>query len=381
MRFTAESLQRYLFEELLPLWRDHGIDRDTGAFLYHLDHRRVPAANPERRLRIQARQIWVFSCAAALGAGVWARALAEQGFECLLARFHDPLHGGFWLMTSPAGEPLDRRKELYEHAFVLLACAAWFSVSRDDRARRVAGEVWGLIGEHLADPDHGGFFDGGDEAWRAHRDMRRQNPHMHLFEALLAWAEVEPGGPWLDRADAIRSLLEGIFFDSSAGVLVEYFDAAWRRAAGPSGELVEPGHHFEWVFLLEEHGRLRRRPAWCETSDRLFEWATSHGVDPSGGVFDELRRDGSVARATKRVWPQTERLRALATRYRCRRDSADLRRLHALLGFVWDRYVIDEHGGWKEQLDPENRIVSEHMHATTVYHVFGALTAVGSVLG
>src|SRR5690606_32211788 len=118
----------------------------------------------------------------------------------------------------------------------------------------------------LADPVHGGFFDGGDESWTPRSEPRSQNPHMHLFEALLAWAEADPGGPWLDRADSIRALFDRFFFDAEAGILAEHFDRDWRRASGPAGEVVEPGHHFEWVYLLEEHGRLRRRPAWCDAS-------------------------------------------------------------------------------------------------------------------
>jgi mannose/cellobiose epimerase-like protein (N-acyl-D-glucosamine 2-epimerase family) len=380
MRFTAEDLRGYLLTELLPLWRDHGRDRERGGFLYHLDHDRVPAENPERRVRVQARQTWVFSRAAAMAGGAWARDVAARGYDELLERFHDPVHGGFWLMTTPAGEPLDRRKELYEHAFVMLASAAWFVVSDDPRARRVADEIWGLVGTHLADPAHGGFFDGADEAWQPAREVRRQNPHMHLFEALLAWSSADPGGPWLARADAIRELLERRFFDAQANVLVEYFDSVWRRAAPPEGDVVEPGHHFEWVFLLEEHSRLRGRAPWCDTSARLFDWAERHGVDPAGGVHDDVHRDGSVRRATKRVWPQTEYLRALATRHRYRGERADLDRIREVLDFLWSHYVIDAHGGWMEQLDPGGRIATVHMHATTVYHVMGALLAATDAL-
>jgi mannose/cellobiose epimerase-like protein (N-acyl-D-glucosamine 2-epimerase family) len=47
-----------------------------------------------------------------------------------------------------------------------------------------------------------------------------------------------------------------------------------------------------------------------------------------------------------------------------------------MLEFLWSRYVIDAHGGWMEQLDPGGRIATVHMHATTVYHVMGALLAV-----
>ncbi len=356
------------------------MDPATGLFLYHLDHEGRPAENPERRLRVQARQIWAFSRAAALGAGPWALEAARSGFDRLLGRFRDPRHGGFWLMTTPGGEPLERSKELYEHAFVLLAAAAFSGASGDPRARQTAEEVWGLVEGRLADPACGGFFDGADEAWRPRREGRRQNPHMHLFEAVLAWAEVEPGGPWLARADALRGLFERFFFDPSTGILGEHFTAEWRLAPPPAGDVVEPGHHFEWVFLLCEHDRLRGGEPWCAEAERLFQWAFRNGLDPRGGVYDELRRDGSPARATKRVWPQTEYLRALVARHRALGDERALSLARAQLDFLFERYVLPSHGGLMEQLDEHGRIATALMHATTVYHVLGAFAAAMEVL-
>ena len=37
------------------------------------------------------------------------------------------------------------------------------------------------------------------------------------------------------------------------------FDADWRPLAGLTGRLVEPGHQFEWAWLLERWSRLRGR--------------------------------------------------------------------------------------------------------------------------
>lgn len=377
---TREDLRRHLLERLLPLWSERGTDPATGLFLYHLDREGRPAENPERRLRVQARQTWAFARAAALGAGPWALDTARGGFERLLRYFRDPEHGGFWLMTTPDGEPLERSKEAYEHAFVVLAAAAYHAASGDPRARATAEEVWSLLEDRLGDPEHGGFFDGADEAWRPRREPRRQNPHMHLLEAALAWAEVDPGGPWLGRADALRGLFDRFFFDPSAGILAEYFTTDWRRAPPPAGDVVEPGHHFEWVFLLAEHDRLRGRAPSCAAAEALFAWASRYGVDPRGGVYDEVRRDGRVARATKRVWPQTEYVRALLVRNRGLGDERARSLASAQLDFLLDRYALPSHGGFMEQLDGEGRIASGLMHATTVYHVLGAFAAAMEML-
>ena len=104
---TKEDFHEYLFDHFLPRWAKHG-QEDNGAFLYILGPDWSPAANPERRTRVQARQTWVFSRAAALGAGDWASKVAERGHDYLLNTLQDKEHGGFHLMVTPDGQPIDR---------------------------------------------------------------------------------------------------------------------------------------------------------------------------------------------------------------------------------------------------------------------------------
>ena len=46
------------------------------------------------------------------------------------------------------------------------------------------------------------------------------------------------------------------------GALGEYFEEDWTPLRGPVGSVVEPGHQFEWAWVLGEYARLsgaRRR--------------------------------------------------------------------------------------------------------------------------
>jgi len=371
---TREDFREYLFDYYLPRWQKNG-QEESGAFLYFLNHDWSPADNPERRLRVQARQTWVFARAASLGAGDELKHAAVRGFDCLLDHFHDRVHGGFFLMLTPDGEPHDTSKELYEHAFVMLACAGIFGATGAARAKETAEEVYGLLESKLGDGEHGGFFESASAGWEPRRGARRQNPHMHLFEALLAWRDADPDGPWGERAQALLSLFYDHFYDREADVLREHFTEDWQPAPGDAGKVVEPGHHFEWVFLLEEHARLFGQAQWGDATVGLWNWARKHGLDPDGGVYDEVWRDGSVKTATKRVWPQTEWLRALSIRYRDSLESQWHKQIEAHLDWMRETYCGDIFPGWKEKLSADGKIVTDVQHATTVYHVFGAFAA------
>src|SRR5258706_168322 len=87
--------------------------------------------------------------------------------------------------------------------------------------------------------------------------VRRQNPHMHLFEAALAiagtrWAVADD----LPRAERVAQWLADHFFDRARGALPELFDADWVPQATDGAFDVEPGHHFEWAWLLGELAEL-----------------------------------------------------------------------------------------------------------------------------
>jgi len=101
----------------------------------------------------------------------------------------------------------------------------------------------------------------------------------------------------------------------------------------------------------------------------LFERGTAVGVDPEhGGIFDQVDVGGAVLLDSKRLWPQTEYLKALAVR-------GDLRALETALGRCWEHYRDSTSAGWREQLARDGTPVSERMNATSVYHVWTGLSA------
>ena len=367
---THAELTRHLHAELLPLWLEHGRDPERGGFHARLDSRLQPAPGDPKRLRVQTRMIWVFARAALDGAGGWALDAAREGHAFLCDAFRDARHDGWYTTLDPGGLPLERGKDTYDHTFVILALATFARASGDAEPLALAWHTLGLLDEKLADREHGGYLEGAAADWTPQRGARRQNPHMHLFEALLALHRAAPGSDALARARAILALLRERFIDREAGCLREHFSANWQRAAPPAGEVVEPGHHFEWAWLLAEYAELAGEPGARADGVRLFDFALRHGLDPvHGGVFDRVDPSGRVLLDSKRLWPQTEYLHALAG------GAAGPEALERQLELCLDRYLDPQTRGWHEQADRSGQIRSAYMSATSVYHVYGALAA------
>ncbi|HTO69023.1 MAG TPA: AGE family epimerase/isomerase [Myxococcota bacterium] len=370
MRLTRAALRQHLVCELVPLWERHGLDRAQGGYWSQLRADRSPEPDGAKRLLVHARQLYAFSRASELGAGPWARGAAAHGLDFLVSRFWDRRHGGWFARLTAAGEPLDPRKDLYDHAFAIFALAEHHRITGEAEPLRLARETLGLVRARLREPKSGGFAEVASDAWRPVEGPRRQNPHMHLVEALLALHPVAPGDGALAEAAALVELLGSRWSDAS-GALGEHFLPDWRPAPGAAGERVEPGHGFEWFALLHRFAELGGDRRALERAERLFEFAELHGVDADGGVLDAVDRAGRPVETHKRLWPQTERVKALAVRARLGLESPA--RLDRALAYCAERH-LDPEGGWHEHLSRDGRVVSSAQNATSVYHVVTALS-------
>ena len=371
MRLSRAALRAHLVDELAPLWERHGLDRAHGGYWNRLGPGLAPMPDGFKRLLVHARQLYSFSRAAELGAGAWAGAAASHGLDFLVRCFWDPRHGGWFTTTSDSGEPLDRRKDLYGHAFAIFALAEHHRISGEPESHRLSRATLALVRDRLRDAKHGGYFEAAAEDWQPLAQPRRQNPHMHLFEALLSLQAVAPAEGALSEAAAILELLASRWSDPATGALGELFGPDWQVASGEPGEIVEPGHGFEWFALLERFVELGGDRRARGLADRLIGFAERHGVDADGGVFDQIARGGESLSSGKRLWPQMERLKALAVQVRAReghrRDT-----LEAALAHCAGRYIDPETRGWREQLARDGRVLSSAQNATSVYHVVAA---------
>ena len=144
------------------------------------------------------------------------------------------------------------------------------------------------------------------------------------------------------------------FIDRQHGVMME-------KPLGAVDNWFEPGHQFEWFFLLESSDVLRGTPLHASLT-QAFAYAEQHGVDKSSGaVSGMLALDGSVRDGTQRIWAQAEYLRALTLWPNS--EAVLQRQLLAL-----QQHFLHEKG-WNECLDAKGMVSRRDMPSTTPYHL------------
>src|SRR5690606_6795180 len=199
---AVARLRAWLIDEALPLWAGVGFDPARQSFIERLDWSGAALPETPRRAMVQARQIYVFAHAALLGWWPEGREMALAAADRLIAVYRGGDGHRGWVFSAQAdGAPVETRRDLYAYAFVLFGLAFAYRLEPKPRYRDVALQTLAELDRDFAAPG-GGYW---SELPRAASE-RRQNPHMHLFEAMLAWAEATGDAQFLARADMLREL-------------------------------------------------------------------------------------------------------------------------------------------------------------------------------
>jgi mannose-6-phosphate isomerase len=364
---AVDRFVRWVRAEALPTWGSDGFDAAEGRFHERLDRKLRPLPVPHRAM-VQARQIYVYAHAARLG---WydGAELASRAMHRLRQDFAVEGEGGLAVRFSidPAtARPHSDRLDAYTHAFVLFAAAFLYRTTGEAALLDFAGRVADFVNRKLVDPVHGGLLTDADSM----DGEKLQNPQMHLLEAWLALAEAAPDGPWLDRAGGLVALFRDRLLSRPMGILPERFAPNWGPHPDPAvADVFEPGHHFEWIWLLRWYETLAGTDlADCRAA--LMASATQAAASRGGLILDQLGGDGRVVRAAHRLWPHCEAIKAATAGPRGFADPAAAQLAEVAATGLLDHFVGRPFaGGWTDQISPTHDPLVDYVPASSLYHL------------
>jgi mannose/cellobiose epimerase-like protein (N-acyl-D-glucosamine 2-epimerase family) len=373
---VAGFRQRFV-DGTLPMLIEHGWDHRRGGLVERFLADGSSADVPYRRVMLHARQLYVF---ATWGGKTGAPALiahADRIYSYLTEQFWDHQEAGWIETVDLEGAPQGLDKDLYAHAFALFGLAAYHH-----RLGRPVAAVWinrsfEVLQQHFLRAD-GSYSDRmsrnfGDLA----ADRRSQNPHMHLLEAVLSLVIGSNSAVYADCACNLLTLFEDYFLDKVDSVVVEYLDAGFHPHK-EDGHRLEPGHHYEWAWLLDWATRTLDDGRYRDRGLAILENGLALGWDGSaGGVFDEVDRwSGAPIVSSKRIWPLLELIKALAVfperRARPAVERATLVTLEQATALLLKRYLQPD-GRWIERFNADWTPADQSMPSSSAYHISMAL--------
>jgi mannose/cellobiose epimerase-like protein (N-acyl-D-glucosamine 2-epimerase family) len=355
-----KRFENWLTHDAIPLWQGSGIDWKDGGFFEALALEDATPLNQPKRALVQARQIYSFRVARDLGIvpAETARKIIAHGSDFLLKHYRLPT-GEFIHSVEKDGKPIKIIPELYTQAFALFGLAHAYAVDPQPEILIVAKALLKYLHSERRVPS-GGFSEiqNGNTAYES-------NPHMHLFEAALSWMDVDPDPEWRKLADELLQLCLDKFLNS--GVIAEHFDAHWVPLKTDGRFVFEPGHQYEWLWLM---GRYEKHTGKDLLSVRkqLFDQCEKVSICPTRKVvFDEMWSDMTPKTKSSRFWTQCERIKA-ASSFDSGEKTVD-EAVQALLMF----FETPKSGLWFDGCSESSEFSHQPAKASSLYHIIGAM--------
>ena len=323
--------------------------------------RRTASRSPSRAARAsQPRQAYCFAMGPSLGWRGDSAGLVKHGLDYWCARFQRP-DGLFRTLVNADGSVADDRAITYDQAFGLLA----FNRRRDARrlarraraagARAAAGRVetheargrW--LRERRADQPAAGIES-------AHAPVRS---HARGLRGVRRRASL-----WKPLADEIAEFALAHFFDRKRVAARVLRRATGSSRQGVKGRIVEPGHQFEWAWLLLRWARRQT----CEGARGRAQAHRRHRSATACATGSRSSRCSTTFLRTTpsaRLWPQTERLKAAALAARLT-GEAKYFAMAASAADALQRYLATPIPGlWYDRIDVNGNIVDEPAPASS----------------
>ena len=364
------DLRNWLFDSALPLWWNTGGDTQKGGFYEQLNLDGTPH-DINRRTRVAARQVFTYALAKRMGYTGDSDAPIDQGLRWLDGPARNPETGMLYAVLTPDGQVVKGAFDFYDHAFALLAYASAFTMRPHDTSlEEKAVFIRDAIVRDYSHPVRG------FEESNPRTLPLKANPHMHMFEACLAWIEAGGDEKWHDIAAMLADLCLEKFIHPVNGSLREYFDGDWNPMPGDEGRVIEPGHQFEWAWLFMRWARRTGDDKYLKAAQRLLDIAEVAGTDPMRDVaFAELWDDFTPKDSVARLWSQTERTKAYvklcdSLTSEADRHNAIAKAIQGAAGLK--KYFDTGHlmlGLYRDRMKPDGTFTIEPAPASSLYHI------------
>ena len=143
------------------------------------------------------------------------------------------------------------------------------------------------------------------------------------------------------------------------------------------GRIVEPGHQFEWAWLLLRWGGVKNTRARAAAL-KLIDIGESHGLR-NGLATNSMLDDFSAHDAGARLWPQTERLKAACIAARLTGEAKYFSMAVAAADGLLRYLDCPVPGLWYDRIDADGKLVDEPAPASSFYHLVAAIAEISAL--
>lgn len=339
---------------ILSFWPEKTIDKENGGFYGEMTNDLQVIDKAAKGLILNTRILWTYSLAyCELGNSEYFEMIV-RAYNYLINNFWDEEYGGMYWMLDYQGNPIDTKKQIYGEAFAIYALSELYRAIGEEKALKMAVDLFKLIEEHSYDKENKGYIEACNRDWSLKEDMslsskdmnekKSMNTHLHILEAYTNLYRV-----WNDKRlkNRLKELIEVIIryiVDKETFHFILFFDESWNRKS----KIVSYGHDIEGSWLLYEAAEILDDKELLKEveaiSIKMAEATYKEGLAEDGSIYYE--RDGDELDTDRHWWPQAESLVGFINSYQLTANSKYMEAAISCWHYIEKNIVDKEYGEW-----------------------------------
>lgn len=337
-------------------WVKHAPDHEQGGFYGEITVDNQPVKNASKGIILNARILWFFSEVAQAFENEDYRRCAIRAYDYIVAHFADNDCGGFYWELDASGKPVNTKKQIYAQAFTIYALCAYYQLTQDAQALRLAQATFALIEQHGIDREREGYLEAFTREWGVIDDLRlsekdlnypkSQNTHLHVLEAYTRLHDVDKRA---EVSAALRyniSMFDKYMIDRSTHHLRMFMDLDWKDFS-PGYTY---GHDIEasWLIAqaLESLGDDDYTKSLTPTLIKIAEVTLKEGIGAQGQVLDSYDFATQTVNPDTVWWVQAEALVGFLYAYATTRDERYFDAAKNAWSFIKAYQIDRDNGEW-----------------------------------
>jgi cellobiose epimerase len=396
-----------LLDQDFDLWYPLCIDTVYGGYYSDINYKWQLEGEQNKMIVSQARHVWSASNAAMFYEdNTELLKVAEHGFKFLRDVMWDKEFSGFYDLVDRKGNPLKENGELikkaYGNSFAIYGLAAYYKVSGNMEALKLAKETFFWLEKFSYDKHYGGYFqfitrEGEPRVLGfGNYPSKDQNSSIHLLECFTELYKVWPDKLLRERLLSLLAIIRDKI-TTPKGYMDLFFTKDWTpisyRDSTPEERIknfefdhVSFGHDIETAYLLLETNEIlgvKNDSVTNIKAKKMFDHTLKYGWDKEyGGIFDggyyfKNKNEPKIVENTKEWWAQAEALNSLLLMsFIYHAEKKYYQKFCEQWNYIKTYLIDNEYGGWfwggTDQL-PANKYANKGSIWKVNYHTSRSL--------
>jgi mannobiose 2-epimerase len=344
-------------KELLSWWTSNMVDHGYGGFYGRMSGGGVLYPEAEKGIILNTRLLWTFSSAAiSLDHDTDLIQMATRSFRYLKKYFYDHKLGGFYWNLDYQGQVVDGTKQIYAQAFAIYALCAYYDLTNDADALKIAWDTVERIERFSRDQKKEGYFNVCDRTWNVLEDValsekdepaaKIMNTHLHVLEAYTKLYLTDPKPTNEKLLNYILEIYGNNIYDANSNHCIIYLNEDWI----PLTKEISFGHDIESSWLMmeaaESLGNAKIIHTISDIALALASITLEEGRDQEGGIFEKTDPEGKEIEKNKHWWPQAEAVVGFLNAYQISGEHNYMEAALTSWQFIKKYFRDHENGEW-----------------------------------